>query len=170
MYSLLIIALWFVTTVLYFHKELSLFFNRKKENIGAVAAGNTEAFMGASRDVFLPKPKDEENIEGDDNRECTELNIIDFDLEYGGVEEEEENYDTPPDDEKNQAPTIVSFDEMRHAVSVVEDSNIDVLNTSNSAVSAARKTFKLLEETALLAEMLRGKREISARIEQLMDE
>jgi hypothetical protein len=168
MYCLLVISLWFVTTVLYFHKELSLFFTRKKGKRGAVALSSAEVFIGISKDVF---PQDAKNIRDDDSGESIALNVSDFDIEYGGMEDEEdeENRDFSLDGEKNQAPTIISFDEMRHAVSVVEDKNIDVLDTSNGAVSAARKTFKLLEETALLAEMLKGKREISERIEQLMD-
>jgi hypothetical protein len=165
MYYLLIIMLWFAVTVTYFHKELTLFFTREKRNDGmAVNIGDANDIMGVSQAVFLPK-REENIVLKDDDFEV--LKDDDFEVKY---EVEEEQGDVVPlDGENTQAPAIVSFDEMREAVLLVAEKGVDILNTSDIAVNNARKTFRLLEETELLAKMLSGRREVSERIEMLMN-
>jgi negative regulator of genetic competence, sporulation and motility len=166
MYLAIVVLLWFITAVLYFHKELSLFFTRKKENERVVTDTDitSDSIMGASHAVFLPI-RDENMLNKDHySDENIEFNTDDFEVEYE-VEEEEEQGEVDTD-EKPHSETVVSFEEMREAVSVAENKKINISEASD-AVKSARRTFKLLEETELLAQMLKSKREIAERIEQL---
>lgn len=176
-------ALWIIIILTFFFRK-SFAFKKKKSSSNILhLPDDVNDVFGKSKsqsqvDTFFLSADNKNFHQKNENSEddVDEIDIDAFELEY---EDEDIGLDFPhyPPDafvegESNDDSVLVqgmSFEDIRHAVNVVESGETaEMLGTE--AVQHARRVFRMLDETELLEQMRNIVPEMSVRMEALLDE
>jgi hypothetical protein len=163
MFYVICAIIWIVVSILFFKKELVLFFFLKSERQGQKLMPDND-FMGAAHNVF-------QTVVGN-NISVTTTNILseeDFEIEYGTNDNMEMEDGGLSDDVPTQEiGSIIGFKEMQEMVAVVEDDK-PLTDIDNKTLKEAKRTIKQIEDTDFFAQVIRIKEDISKRIDYILN-
>ncbi|MDR0606511.1 MAG: hypothetical protein LBG80_19735 [Bacteroidales bacterium] len=165
-YVIYCICIWTVVSILFFRKELKLFFFSESERQGQRILPDGD-FMGQAHNVFQIE---ENNIVVTSTGDV--LSEEDFEIEYGDndniIVEEDEEDDIRDDRTIQETGSIIGFKEMRELVAIVEDDS-PLIRIDNKKLDGVRRTIKQIEDTDFFEKLIRTKEDISRRLDDILN-